>query len=98
MTAPALPDSVPDAETFRLNGEVMRFALRAATMSNAAFADRVGVSEATASRILRGANTTANVIRRIQLVFPFLSVAEIVDLGDLSAKLPTGALDLPETQ
>jgi transcriptional regulator with XRE-family HTH domain len=98
MTAPALPDSVPDAETFRLNGEVMRFVLRAATMTNAGLAERIGVSEATVSRILRGSYTTAAVINRIAAVFPRLTVAEIVDLGDLRAKLPRGALNLPESE
>jgi hypothetical protein len=98
MTAPALPDSVPDAETFRLNGEVMRFALRAADMTNVALADKIGVSEATVSRILRGSYTTATVVRRLCVVFPRLKITEIVDLGDLRAKLPKGALDLPESE
>lgn len=86
-----LPDTVRDADTFRLNGDVMRFALRAANMLNAELAERIGVHEATVSRILRGSPTTALVVRKILDVFPRLLVNEIVDMGDLSAHLPKGA-------
>lgn len=86
-------DVAPDAATVRLNGPVVRFACRVLGWSQAEFARRIEVHPATASRMLSGQPTTAGQARKVMHAIPGLTIEEVVDLGELSAHLPAGAVD-----
>lgn len=83
----ALPDNIPDTEALRINGPVLRFAMRAHDMSNAGLAGVLDVHEATVSRLLGGDPTSARVVRKILATFPRLTLGEVVDMDDLAARM-----------
>lgn len=91
MTTPADAFAeASDGDAFTLRGDVLHFALRCRSWSQAEFSRRLGVHESTVSRILRGSPTSAVVARKVADLFPLLTIGEIVDLGLLGRKIPAG--------
>jgi ribosome-binding protein aMBF1 (putative translation factor) len=84
-------DEAPDAATVRLNGPVIRFALRCLGRSQNWLAAQVEVDPGTISRILAGQATTARVARKVRDTFPGLHTEEVVMIEGLSPAPPDGA-------
>ncbi len=85
----------PDSATYPVNGPMLRLVLRILGWSQAEFGRRLGVSEATASRVLNGrAPITAANARKLLDLVPRLRIEEVVALPGISPTPPDGARDL----
>jgi transcriptional regulator with XRE-family HTH domain len=92
MTDPSPP---PGSTRLRLNGPVIRFAMRIRGWSQAELARRIGTSEPWMSRLLRGESTTEDVVKKILAAFDGrLRLEEVVTIEGFSPGLPTGARDI----
>lgn len=82
-------------DSARLNGAVIRFAMRIRGLSQNRLAAEIGINESTLSRALRGETTTWRVVRRIMEVFEQrLNIAEVVILPEITPAMPPGVLDI----
>lgn len=85
-------DPLDGLDTVRINGPLVRFAMRCNGLSQAEMARRLGVNESTVSRMLDGATSArVDTARKIAAQFPGLTAREVFDLIDPAATLPPGA-------
>ncbi len=95
MTTPSPAVAPPDAPSpVKLNGPVLRFAMRVLGWSQAALARRIGIHESTMSRALAGDPTSPQVAAAILALFENrLRLEEVVMVPGFATPLPEGAVD-----